>query len=85
MLRTQLQVKLCFKQVFLSLPYRQPLIDIHTHPWPGHRLPGGGSFLRKNPPPSVGFEPTSAGSATSEHCLRQPYGHRATFKQVFLR
>jgi hypothetical protein len=21
-------------------PYRQPLIDIHTHPWPG-----GGSFL----------------------------------------
>jgi hypothetical protein len=59
--------------LFLPPPYRQPLIDIHTHPWPG-----GGSFLRKNPPPSVGFEPTSAGTATSEHCLRQPCGHRAT-------
>jgi hypothetical protein len=53
--------------LFLPPPYRQPLIDIHTHPWPG-----GGSFLRKNPPPSVRFEPTSAGTATSEHCLRQP-------------
>jgi hypothetical protein len=42
-------------------------------PWPG-----GGSFLRKNPPPSVGFEPTSARTATSEHCLRQPCGHRAS-------
>jgi hypothetical protein len=60
--------------LFLPPPYRQPLIDIHTHPWLG-----GGSFLRKNPPPSVGFEPTSAGTATSEHCLRQPCGHRATF------
>jgi hypothetical protein len=59
--------------LFLPPPYRQPLIDIHTHLWPG-----GGSFLRKNPPPSVGFEPTSAGTATSEHCLRQPCGHRAT-------
>jgi hypothetical protein len=49
--------------LFLPPPCRQPLIDIHTHPWPG-----GGSFLRKNPPPSVGFEPTSAGTATSEHC-----------------
>jgi hypothetical protein len=58
--------------LFLPPPYRQPLIDIHTHPWPG-----GSSFLRKNPPPSVGFEPTSAGTATSEHCLRQPCGHRA--------
>jgi hypothetical protein len=28
--------------------------------------------------PSVKFEPTSAGTATSEHCLRQPCGHRAT-------
>jgi hypothetical protein len=61
--------------LFLQPPYRQPLIDIHTHPWPG-----GGSFLRKNPPPSVGFEPTSAGTATSGHCLRQPCGHRATLK-----
>jgi hypothetical protein len=60
--------------IFLPPPYRQPLLDIHTHPWPG-----GVSFLRKNPPPSVGFEPTSAGTATSEHCLRQPCGHRATF------
>jgi hypothetical protein len=60
--------------LFLPPPYRQPLIDIHTHPWPG-----GGSFLRKNPPPSVGFEPTSAGTATSEHCLRQPCGHRTNF------
>jgi hypothetical protein len=59
--------------LFLPPPYRQPLIDIHTHPWPG-----GGSFLRKNPPPSVGFEPPSARTATSEHCLRQPCGHRAT-------
>jgi hypothetical protein len=59
--------------LFLPPPYRQPLIDIHTIPWPG-----GGSFLRKNPPLSVGFEPTSAGTATSEHCLRQPGGHRAT-------
>jgi hypothetical protein len=63
--------------LFLPPPYRQPLIDIHTHPWPG-----GGSFLRKNPPPSVGFEPTSAGTTTSEHCLRQPCGHRATFDQA---
>jgi hypothetical protein len=61
--------------IFLPPPYRQPLLDIHTHPWPG-----GVSFLRKNPPPSVGFEPTSAGTATSEHCLRQPCGHRATLK-----
>jgi hypothetical protein len=60
--------------LFLPPPYRQPLLDIHTHPWPG-----GVSFLRKNPPPSVGFEPTSAGTATSEHCLRQPCGHRATY------
>jgi hypothetical protein len=59
--------------IFLPPPYRQPLLDIHTYPWPG-----GVSFLRKNPPPSVGFEPTSAGTATSEHCLRQPCGHRAT-------
>jgi hypothetical protein len=57
--------------IFLPPPYRQPRGDIHTHPWPG-----GGSFLRKNPPPSVGFEPISAGTATSEHCLRQPCGHR---------
>ncbi|KAH0821186.1 hypothetical protein GEV33_001605 [Tenebrio molitor] len=63
--------------LFLPPPYRQPLIDIHTHPWPG-----GGSFLRKNPPPSVGFEPTSAGTTTSVHCLRQPCGHRATFDQA---
>jgi hypothetical protein len=65
--------------LFLPPPYRQPLIDIHTHPWPG-----GGSFLGKNPPPSVRFEPTSAGTATSEHCLRQPCGHRATlFGSIF--
>jgi hypothetical protein len=30
-------------------------------------------------PPSVGFEPTSIGTATSEYFLRQPCGHRATF------
>jgi hypothetical protein len=65
--------------LFLPPPYRQPLIDIHTIPWPG-----GGSFLRKNPPPSVGFEPTSAGTATSEHCLRQPGGHRATVSPLML-
>jgi hypothetical protein len=47
-----------------------------THPWPG-----GGSFLGKNSPPSVRFEPTSAGTATSEQCLRQPCGYRAT--QIF--
>jgi hypothetical protein len=47
--------------------------NTHTHLWPS-----GGSFLGKNPPPSVRFEPTSAGTATSEHCLRQPCGHRAT-------
>jgi hypothetical protein len=62
------------RSLFLPPPYRQPLIDIHTHPWPG-----GGSFLGKNPPPSVRFEPTSAGTATSEHCLRQPCSHRATY------
>jgi hypothetical protein len=56
--------------LFLPPSYRQPLKDIHTHPWPG-----GGSFLGKNPPPSVRFELTSAGTATSEHCLRQPCGH----------
>jgi hypothetical protein len=65
--------------LFLPLPYRLPLKDIHTHPWPG-----GGSFLGKNPPPSVRFEPTSAGTATSEHCLRQPCGHRATFFLMLL-
>ncbi|KAH0819249.1 hypothetical protein GEV33_003542 [Tenebrio molitor] len=59
--------------LFLPPPYRQPLIDIHTHPWPGEDF-----FLGKNPPPSVRFEPTSAGTATSEHCLRQPCGHPAT-------
>jgi hypothetical protein len=48
-------------------------------PWPG-----GGSFLGKNPPPSVRFEPTSAGTATSEHYLRQPCGHRATLHQTCL-
>jgi hypothetical protein len=63
--------------LFLPPPYRQPLLDIHTHPWPG-----GVSFLRKNPPPSVGFEPTSAGTATSDHCLRQPCGHRATLRSL---
>ncbi|KAJ3626488.1 hypothetical protein MTP99_016980 [Tenebrio molitor] len=60
--------------LFLPPPYRQPLKDIHTHPWPG-----GGSFLGKNPPPSVRFALTSAGTATSEHCLRQPCGHRAHY------
>jgi hypothetical protein len=60
--------------LFLPPPYRQLLKDIHTHPWPG-----GGSFLGKNPPPSVRFEPTIAGTATSEHCLRQLYGHRPSF------
>jgi hypothetical protein len=65
--------------LFLLPPYRQPLLDIHTHPWPG-----GVSFLRKNPPPSVGIEPTSAGTATSEHCLRQPCGHRATLLEIML-
>jgi hypothetical protein len=60
--------------LFLPPSYRQPLKDIHTHPWPG-----GDSFLGKNPPPSVRFELTSAGTAeTSEHCLRQPCGHRTT-------
>jgi hypothetical protein len=56
--------------LFLPPPYRQPLIDIHTHPWPGE-----GSFLRKNPPPSVGFEPTSAGTGTgalSPTAMRPP-------------
>jgi hypothetical protein len=61
---------------FLPPPYRQPRGDIHAHPWPG-----GGSFLWKNPPPSVGFEPTSIGTATSEYFLRQPCGHRATSNQ----
>jgi hypothetical protein len=46
----------------------------HTHPWPG-----GGFSLGKNPPPSVRFELTSIGTATSEYFLRQPCGHRATF------
>jgi hypothetical protein len=59
--------------LFLPPPYRQPLKDIYTHPWPG-----GGSFLGKNSPPSVRFELTSAGTAISEHCLRQPCGHRVT-------
>jgi hypothetical protein len=53
-------------------PYRQPRGDIHKHPWPG-----GGSFFGKNPPPSVRFELTSIGTATSEYFLRQPCGHRA--------
>jgi hypothetical protein len=35
---------------FLPPPNRQPLKDMHTHPWPD-----GGSFLGKNPPPSVRF------------------------------
>jgi hypothetical protein len=48
----------------------QPRGDIYTHP---------GSFLGKNPPPSVGFELTSIGTATSEYFLRQPCGHRATY------
>jgi hypothetical protein len=65
--------------LFLPPPYRQPLKDIHTHSWPG-----GGSLLGKNPPPSVRFEPTSAGTATSEHCLRQPCGHRATASGVII-
>jgi hypothetical protein len=48
--------------------------DRHTHTSMARRR-----FLpSKNLPPSVGFEPTSAGTATSEHCLRQPCGHRAT-------
>jgi hypothetical protein len=59
--------------LFLPPPYRHPLKDIHKHP-----RPGGGSFLGKNPPPSVRFGRTSAEIATSEHCLRQPCGHRAT-------
>jgi hypothetical protein len=75
-IRTLLTSRWCRKSVALpstTLP-SQPLKDIHTHPWPG-----GGSSLGKNPPPSVRFEPTSAGTATSEHCLRQPCGHRATY------
>jgi hypothetical protein len=71
--RADLAVVVARVSLFLPPSYRQPLIDIHTHPWPD-----GGSFLRKNPPPSVGFEPTSAGTATSEHCLRQPCGHRGS-------
>jgi hypothetical protein len=80
-IRTLLTSRWCRKSVALpsTTPYRQPLIDIHTHPWPG-----GGSFLRKNPPPSVGFEPTSAGTVISSHCLQQPCGHRATFLPCFL-
>jgi hypothetical protein len=62
--------------LFLPPPYRQPLKD--THPWPG-----GGSFLGKNPPPSVRFKPTSAGTATSEHCLRQSCGHRIPHLWMF--
>jgi hypothetical protein len=50
-----------------ALPYRQPLLDIHTHPWPG-----GVSFLRKNPPPSVGFEPTSAKGVAMIFCWGGP-------------
>jgi hypothetical protein len=55
--------------LFLPPPFRQPLKDIHTHPWPG-----GGSFLGKNPAPSARFELTSAGTATSKHCrtMRPP-------------
>jgi hypothetical protein len=46
---------------FLPPPNRQPLKDMHTHPWPG-----GGSFLGKNPPPSVRFEPTSHSHAATD-------------------
>ncbi|KAJ3619948.1 hypothetical protein MTP99_003947 [Tenebrio molitor] len=60
-------------RLFLPPPYRHPLRDIHKHP-----RPGAGSFLGKNPPPSVRFEDTSAEIATSEHCLRQPCSRRAT-------
>jgi hypothetical protein len=65
--------------LFLPSLYSQPLKDIHTHPWPG-----GDSFLGKNRPPSVRFELTSAGTATSEHCLRQPCGYRTTFCHAVL-
>jgi hypothetical protein len=46
---------------FLPPPNRQPLKDMHTHPWPG-----GGSFLGKNPPPSVRFEPNSHSHAATD-------------------
>ncbi|KAJ3629581.1 hypothetical protein MTP99_013965 [Tenebrio molitor] len=54
------------ERVFLFLPPPYcPLKVMHTH----------GSFLGKNPPSSVRFEPSSAGTVTSQHCLRQPCGH----------
>jgi hypothetical protein len=46
----------------------------HTHIHGPAEVPS----WEKNPPASVSFEPTSAGTATSEHCLRQPCGQRAT-------
>jgi hypothetical protein len=42
----------------------------HTHPWPG-----GGFFLRKNPPPSVGFNPLAPGP---RHRSTVSHSHAAT-------
>jgi hypothetical protein len=70
----------CRKSVALpSTTLPSPLKDIHTHIHGPAEVPS----LEKNPPPSVRFEPTSAGTATSEHCLRQPFGHRATYFKLF--
>jgi hypothetical protein len=67
-IRTLLTSRWCRKSVALpstTLPSAPD--DIHTHPWPG-----GGSFLRKNPPLSVGFEPTSYLEALSPTAMRPP-------------
>jgi hypothetical protein len=84
-IRTRADLAVVVERVLIlpsaTLPsgYRQPRGDIHTHPWPG------GSFsLGKNAPPSVRFELTSIGTATSENFLQRPWGHRATsYSQYF--
>jgi hypothetical protein len=65
--RTRADLAVVVERVLIlpSTTLRQPRGDIHTHPWPGE-----GSFLGKNPPPSVGFELTRIGTATSEYFLR---------------
>jgi hypothetical protein len=79
-IRTLLTSRWCRKSVALSSTTLPSAPDRHTHTSMARRR-----FLpSKKSSPFGEIRSPSAGTATSEHCLRQPCGHRATtiFKNV---
>jgi hypothetical protein len=77
-IRTLLTSRWCRKSVALPSTTLPSAPDRHTHTSMARRR-----FLpSKKSSPFGGIRTTSAGTATSEHCLRQPCGRRATYRHL---